>query len=238
MVLTSSAKELEVTGKLVAYLKQEEIAEGGRLPSERSLAEKLGTSRNTLRGVIKMMQARGLLEAKAGSGYYLVSKTPLDELEALGDVNREKERITDQLEAFYFFEPKAVVLAAGRMTDKEMKLLEEQVVGLSHAILENNIDKMVRFHKSFHEIIARGTHNITIEMMLKRLETTYSLVANTLHKISPEERNTIFARHVNLYKALSERDEKKAQSLSLEMTLSISRLLHEHEDIELPDLMK
>lgn len=238
MTIADSNKEREIVKKLTVFLQQEIIKTGDRLPSERKLAEELGTSRNTLRAAFKFLQAKGVIEVRPGSGYYLISKSGLDDLSLLWDPEEENKLITDQFEAFYLFEPQAAELSATRMSVEEIKNLEETVVGLSHAVLENNIQNIVSHHKSFHEILAKGTANKAIEMMLQRFEKIYNLVASILQKISPAEKNIIFATHVNLFNAIKERDAEKARQLSEQMIFSTAGLLNKHEGIKLPESIR
>lgn len=234
----SSNKESQLIQDLKAYLQSDAIKIGDRLASERKLAEIMNSSRNSVRNAIKMFQAKGILEVRPSSGYYLKSKSDLEGLLVAKDENEEKGWITDQLEAFYLFEPQAVMLATSRMSDEEIKTLEECLIRLSKAMLENNAGDIVSSHKSFHEIIARGTGNKAILQMMQRLELTYKLIADIIQKISQEEREVIFARHVNLFKSISTRDREKAFDVSREMVLSISVLLNRFEGVDLPESIK
>jgi len=230
--------ESQLIQDLKEYLQGEEIKIGDRLPSERKMAEILGSSRNSVRNAIKMIQAKGILEVKPSSGYYLKNKSNLEGLLGTNDTNKEKGWITDQLEAFYLFEPQAVMLAARRMSEEEIKVLEDCLVKLSKAILENNAHEIVINHKEFHEIIASGTGNRAIIQMMQRLELNYKLIADIFQKISQEGREKIFALHVNLFTSISARDKNKAFELSQEMVLSTSNLLNRVEGIDLPDSIK
>lgn len=230
--------ESQLIQDLKEYLQGEQIKVGDRLPSERKMAEILGSSRNSVRNAIKMIQAKGILEVKPSSGYYLKTKSNLEGLLGISDTNKEMGWITDQLEVFYLFEPQAVMLAARRMGEGEIKELEDCLVKLSKAILENNSFQIVSSHKGFHEIVARGTGNKAIIQMMERLELTYKLIADIFQKISQEEREEIFALHVNLFNSISSRDKKKAFELSQEMVLSTSSLLNRFEGIDLPDCIR
>jgi len=231
-------KESQLIQDLKAYLQSDDIKIGDRLASERALAEILGSSRNSVRNTIKMFQAKGILEVRPSSGYYLKTKSALENLLVAKDENEEKGWITDQLEAFYLFEPQAVMLATSRMSEEDIKTLEKCLVLLSKAILENNAREIVSNHKAFHEIIAGGTGNKAIFQMMQRLEYTYALIADIISKISQEEREAIFARHANLFQSISARDKVKSFDLSREMVLSISDLLNRFEGVELPDSIK
>jgi len=230
-------KESQLIQDLKAYLQSDDIKIGDRLASERALAEILGSSRNSVRNTIKMFQAKGILEVRPSSGY-LKTKSALENLLVAKDENEEKGWITDQLEAFYLFEPQAVMLATSRMSEEDIKTLEKCLVLLSKAILENNAREIVSNHKAFHEIIAGGTGNKAIFQMMQRLEYTYALIADIISKISQEEREAIFARHANLFQSISARDKVKSFDLSREMVLSISDLLNRFEGVELPDSIK
>jgi GntR family transcriptional regulator len=54
-----------------------ELAPGALLPSERELARKHGTARNTARQAIAILQAEGLVEAEHGRGVFVRRQQPL-----------------------------------------------------------------------------------------------------------------------------------------------------------------
>jgi len=229
------SRETQLTNRLVNYLRSDNVHLGDRLPAERKLAEILETSRNTLRNALKMMQARGILTVKPNSGYYLAAKPESDAIVAPRSRKETLPWVSDQLEALFLFEPIAVAMAAERMTGDELKSLELCLVNLSKAILENNTQMIVGYHKAFHEIIASGTHNRSIAKMLDRLVVTYELISDVIHRIEQDRRDRIFALHVNLFKAISSRDKAKAQNESREMIRYITVLLNEFEDVALPE---
>jgi len=236
--MMSANKESQLLQSLKTYLLSDDIKIGDRLASERKLAEKFGSSRNSIRNAIKMLQAKGILDVQPNSGYYLKNKSDLEGLLISKDQNEEKYWITDQLEVFYLFEPQAVMLSAARMNKNQINTLEACLVQLSKAMLENNSLEIVNNHKKFHEIIARGTGNKAIAQMMQRLELTYELIADIFQKISQEERQHIFALHVNLFKSISTRNKQKSFNISREMILSFSVLLNHFEGINLPESIK
>ena len=229
-------QEQKVIRELLNYLNDDKQTIGVRLPSERKLTEQLSTSRSTLRSALKTLQGKGVLEVKAGSGCYLKSK---NEIEALLNNNQtdDKSQISDSLEAFYLFEPIAVAIATDRMDADTLKSLEQCIVDLSVAILVPDIDKIVENHKNFHKIIIKSTGNNFIATTLQRFELTYVLVSNMMSQASIEQRNRIFALHVNLFQAIKDRNPEKAKSASEDMIMSTSILLAQYEGIELPKVI-
>lgn len=229
-------KEQKVIKELLNYLQDDEQTIGIRIPSERKLTEQLSTSRSTLRSALKTLQAKGILEVKAGSGCYLKSKDEIENL-LLSDQSNNKSQITESLEAFYLFEPVAVALATDRMDDNTLKSLEQCIVDLSVAILVPDIDKIVENHKNFHKIIIKSTGNNFIATTLQRFELTYVLVSNMMSQASIEQKNRIFALHVNLFQAIKDRNPENAKSASEDMIMSTSILLAQYEGIELPKVI-
>src|SRR5947207_13248689 len=54
-----------------------ELAPGAKLPSERELAEKYGTARNTAREAVRLLTGAGLVIAEHGRGSFVRPITPL-----------------------------------------------------------------------------------------------------------------------------------------------------------------
>lgn len=59
-----------VVARLNEFIDKGEIAPGDRLPSERKLAEWLKVSRTSVRHALKVLEALGRVETRAGSGTY------------------------------------------------------------------------------------------------------------------------------------------------------------------------
>jgi len=230
-------KEQQVTKELLLYLKGERFTAGVRLPSERKLSEELSVSRSTLRNALKILQAKGILEVKAGSGYYLKSNNIPSVLFRNEDTDNRKQ-ISESLEAFYLFEPLAVTLAAERMDRKSLDSLEKCLVELSKAILIPDFDEIVKNHKTFHQIIISATGNDFIINALQRFEYTYILVSNMMSQLSLDQRNRLFALHVNLFKSIKEKTPKQAKLDSENMIRETCVLLTQYEGIELPKVIR
>jgi len=62
---------LRLADEILTYISSEQIREGERLPSERALAEQFGTSRASVREAVRILENRGILEIRIGSGMYL-----------------------------------------------------------------------------------------------------------------------------------------------------------------------
>ena len=62
----------EVTAALADYIQRSSLVPGDRLPAERELMSALAVGRSTIREVIRHFQALGVVEARKGSGTYLL----------------------------------------------------------------------------------------------------------------------------------------------------------------------
>ncbi|MBB4824249.1 DNA-binding transcriptional regulator YhcF (GntR family) [Sporosarcina luteola] len=62
---------LEIVGELRLLIKKEGIKAGGKLPSERVLAETLQVGRSTVREALRSLELLGLIETRRGEGTFL-----------------------------------------------------------------------------------------------------------------------------------------------------------------------
>lgn len=79
---------VQIRGQLLAYLANESLESGERLPSERELAAKLGVSRPSVREAIKTLEAEGRLDVRHGQGVFVASSIPLTAVQRWMQVNR------------------------------------------------------------------------------------------------------------------------------------------------------
>ena len=62
---------IETVNDLKGIIQEEGIKPGGKLPSERMLAERLGVGRSSVREALRSMELLGLIQTKHGGGTYL-----------------------------------------------------------------------------------------------------------------------------------------------------------------------
>ncbi len=111
--------------RVVAYLRENRLSAGDRLPSEHLLARTLGVGRNAVREALRGLQALGIVQARVGSGWY-VCENSLDAVtEALVlslDLNRDTVAGLNQIRACLevgFFSQAAALLTPADITALE-----------------------------------------------------------------------------------------------------------------------
>ncbi|HCE43439.1 MAG TPA: hypothetical protein DET40_07810 [Lentisphaeria bacterium] len=68
-------KSEDIAGEIRKLINTEKYGDGTRLPPERELAKKLGTTQLTINKAISMLQAEGLVDKRHGSGNYALRKS-------------------------------------------------------------------------------------------------------------------------------------------------------------------
>ncbi|MCM3086395.1 DNA-binding transcriptional regulator, FadR family [Bhargavaea ginsengi] len=98
---------LEVVQELRTLIRNENILAGDKLPSERVLAERLGTGRSTIREALRSLELLGLIESRQGEGTFLS--------------DFRKHQLVEVLAAFIMQEPKSLedVRATMQIHEKE-----------------------------------------------------------------------------------------------------------------------
>lgn len=140
----SRTRTQAVTNRIRQQILSGVWADGRLLPSERDLARRFGVARNTLRGIIRRLEAEGLLESQPGRGS-VVRLSPLgDQMSRVGAaLPASGASQADLLEMRALLEPLVAELAAGCATPEEISALEaahrsvaeaKEPAALDHAI--------------------------------------------------------------------------------------------------------
>lgn len=210
----SEIKNLNQEGKLEAVL-VDTIRRGGwsvgeRLPAERRLASDLGVSRNTLRGVLKRLEVRGMIDIRQGSGCYLTALEPLAAAEAAAE-NDSLAELMARFEASFLCLPELVALAARRIDSMAVRTLEGAVTGIGRAIVERDMDDIKVKTRDFFRIIADSTGNPVVTQMVRSLMASASVMFPGFFAFDEAERNRIFGDFVHILRALQKRDPDAAR---------------------------
>lgn len=140
----------------------------GRLPTERALAERFGTSRRLVRQALDEMEVEGLVWRKQGSGTY--AGQPED---PTGDLAARIAGETDPIqvmEARLCIEPELAALCAARMTDAEIARLRT----LARRQIAADAQTIELWDGALHRLIAQCARNrplLTAFALLDRIRS-------------------------------------------------------------------
>jgi GntR family transcriptional regulator, transcriptional repressor for pyruvate dehydrogenase complex len=161
-----------IVEQLCAYMADNEMTPGDRLPAERDLAANLGVSRASLSQALVALEVQGVLSVRHGDGAILVRR-PTEE-RAIKALREHADRIPDIIEAREALEVKLAGLAAARRTDEEMAAIDAAIAKMESEIEAG--DRGVTGDEMFHEALTTAAHS--------------SLLATLMHEISGLVRET------------------------------------------------
>jgi DNA-binding FadR family transcriptional regulator len=102
---------------------------GTRLPGEVTLAKTLGVGRSTVREALRALAGAGLVQARQGSGVFVIATEPAEDWPA----RLRRAAITDVYEVRIIVETQAARLAAERRTEEDVAALESALAGRARA---------------------------------------------------------------------------------------------------------
>jgi len=178
----------------------------GRLrPGERlmeiQLAEEMGVSRTPVREAIRKLELEGFVAMVPRKGAYVAGISVKD--------------IVDVFEIRSSLEALAAGLAAERITDEEMELLERSLVEISEFSTDENIKAIVDGDINFHDIIYKASRNQRLVQIITHLQEQIHRFRMT--SLSQPGRTKIaLDEHKSIVEAISDRNVELAQQLARE----------------------
>ena len=236
--LAAMSKEDETLSHLSQQIENGKWQVGARLPAERTLAADLGASRNTVRNALRVLEARGVVDIRKGSGCYLRSTTCGLQARNL-DATASGLPAHQALEAGFVLLPPIAALCARRISPDGLLLLEETMIGLSRAIYSKNTQAIRLEISQFVACLAAETGNPVLENIRRRLAADIHVVFNLFFSMADHEREDVFADLVKLLQALKKHDQAAAQSRMEDRILRLSALFGKYLDTQCPsDLLR
>jgi DNA-binding FadR family transcriptional regulator len=165
-----------ITNRLLGRIIEGFYPAGGKLPTEREIAEEFKVTRNVVREALKRLEALGLVTIRQGSGIYVEDLRLSGGVELLellirksdGSINLDMLR--DIIEFYEDVITSVVKLAALRITDDELARFKALV-----GAVPQSMDDHKKLAQTYQEIVALfvgATHN-----------TFYQLLYNTMVRI-------------------------------------------------------
>jgi len=201
-----------IVEQLCAYIADNEMMPGEKLPAERDLATKLSVSRASLSQALVALEVQGVLSVRHGDGAILVRR-PTEE-RAIKALREHADRIPDVIEAREALEVKLAGLAAARRSDAEMAAIDAAIATMEAEVEAG--ERGVVGDEMFHEAITAAAHS--------------SLLAKLMHEISGLIRETRIESlsQANRPRASLEGHRKIADAVRKQDPREASRAMAEH----------
>jgi DNA-binding FadR family transcriptional regulator len=170
----------EVAAQIREQIASGGLREGDKLPPERTLAEVLGVSRNTVREALRALEYAGLLVLKPGvaGGAYISNgsvdaiRVAFSDLMSLGTLSAQ-----DLMEARIVLGREVARMACARYTPQDLANLEDNVEQMRAASAAGDLKRRVHHSVDFHRLLAKAARNPVLAIITNVLaDITMSFV--------------------------------------------------------------
>jgi GntR family transcriptional repressor for pyruvate dehydrogenase complex len=224
----------QMADRMQEMIAANQLKPGAQLPAERELADQLGVNRTTVHQALGLLQQRGIVEMKVGSGTYIINmphSVIADSIQrylVFGDCS------TEELIKFReLFEPGLAALAAECATDGDLAELSRLVARGEEVFAQGDLDAYAEVDAIFHEILAAATHNalvIAISAGIRNLMRTWLNAGGRSHLLLDSPRS-----HRVVYEAVAAREPKAArEAMEAHLQLANVALLRQHAALDHP----
>lgn len=196
----------QVYGHVLQDILKGAFPPGSKLPSESDLSDRFGVSRPVVRDALARLRLDGLVEARRGSGTYVLS-TPSRSLPDLADLT-DISRFLRYQELRLCVEGNAAALAADRRTDKALADIVE-----AHEQFASQVARGLFLPESdrrFHLSIAEATGNEFFSMALEGPDVSLSSFMNVSLSLtrsgSPARARKVIGEHADIVDAIRNKD--------------------------------
>lgn len=209
----------EIIRYIQNYIEEHGLKAGDKLPSQEEMIRMMGVSRTALREAMKTLEARNMIEACNGKGFYVTEGTGAL-FPPLLDFTQEKETLLETLEVRKILEKEILRMVIHRATDEELRELGEISATLMDKCRKG--ERQTDVDQKFHYMIYRLSHN----QVMYQLILSISSVMDRFWQF-PLNMADPFAEsmplHGQLYEAICEKDVKKAQTINEQLLDAIYR---------------
>ncbi|MFD2613443.1 FadR/GntR family transcriptional regulator [Paenibacillus gansuensis] len=210
-----------VAKEIQSYIEDKALQEGDKLPSMEEMVRMFGVGRSSLREAIRYLEAVDIVRVENGKGIYV---RDVHSFRFTGKVKIENEKrfLLNVLDVRRALEGKAVVLAAGRATPKQIEDLT-QCLDEYRALKEAGKDTS-QIDLAFHRLVIKASGNAILESVLQSISGLYEKFFN---EPLGDERlfDETYPFHITIYEAIADHDPKRAEQEFNRMMDSIEEII-------------
>ena len=208
--------------------------QGHPLPTERQLSEQSGLSRGSVREALRVLEAQGLLEVRAGrSGGNFVRRPDASALRSgLGlFVHGQQISLQALVTTREIVEPGLAELAAANRTPDDLHHLELALDRMRQA--RNDKLRFLEANVAWHCAVADASGNLLLSTFIKSISDLIHQGTAIEAADTDEARDVVIAAHQRIQAAIVERNGPAARRRMARHVVSHSRAVAETGDAEL-----
>ncbi len=202
---------------LAERLKQEILSDGynlgASLPTERELVLTTGLSRGSVREALRILEAQGLVNTRAGRyGGTTVSKPTADHLTSHISLYIKGRSVTLSalVEVRLALEPMVAALAAERRTEEDLSTLRAIAERIDWAA-DNDLTAFLEENVNWHDAIAAASHNDLLHTFATSVSGMMFEASQIKEFASAEVRQRVRHAHMRILEAIEAGDADLAR---------------------------
>lgn len=202
---------------LAERLKQEILNDGYQpgtaLPTERELVSTTGLSRGSVREALRILEAQGLVNTRAGRyGGTTVALPTTDQLTSQVNLYAKGRSVSLSalVEVRLALEPMVAALAAKRRTEEDLSNLRAIAERIEWAA-ENDLTAFLEENVNWHDAIAAASHNDLLHAFATSVSGMMFEASQIKEFASPEVRERVLRAHAKILEAIESGDAELAR---------------------------
>lgn len=204
--------------RILAYIAEERLAPGARLPTEKDLSTALGISRSVVREAVKILSAVGRLSVEKGRGIYVAESGSPMWIESLPESQPTRpDQIFSLFEVRLDLETLGARFACERATPAQVRAITAAADESMAAAEVNDVSRFRGADEQFHRRLAAASNNeylISILGWVQQLHRRMNVVV--LDSTAPGPLLAAAKQHAAIAAAVSVGDAARASELVAE----------------------
>ena len=196
----------QVAGQISAWINDNGLQAGDRLPPERELAQRLGVSRATLSQALVALEVVGVVEVRHGDGT-VVTARHRQSTRIVEAIRSHADRLPEIIETRDALETKIAALAATRRTEDDLARIDEALAVMAADVEAGG--RGVEGDERFHGAVTAAAHSLLLARLMDEIG---DLVEETRIESlgQPDRPHASLAGHRAIAEAIRARDPEAA----------------------------
>ncbi len=219
--------------QLIDLIKSGRYAVGDRFLTELEICEQFNVGRSTVREAEHLLQGRGFIHVRRGSGTYVTSLTGSEGNGNIGSwLIDNQDKLEDYMEVRIAVELLSTRLFIKRSTPEKVAALEQALSAFEDAYAAGDENAMSLADEAFHAAIANGTNNDLLININNLLADSFREYRHTTFA-NKSTRAAAVAAHRSITDSIVRRDTSDAvYKVQEHLTDSVENAIHQKTEPE------